>query len=72
MDVDEKATGIAWWLLGFVALLLLLKEPGFSVSSLYLKKPERIMALLMVMTICLLVISFVSYAARGIGDCLAL
>ena len=36
-----------------------LKDPQFLASSLYLKKPERIMALLMVMTVCLLV-----YAAR--------
>ena len=32
-----------------------LKDPQFLASSLYLKKPERIMALLMVMTVCLLV-----------------
>jgi transposase len=32
-----------------------LKDPRFLATSLYLKKPERIMALLMVMTICLLV-----------------
>jgi transposase len=32
-----------------------LKDPRFLASSLYLKKPERIMALLMVMTVCLLV-----------------
>jgi len=32
-----------------------LKDPEFLASSLYLKKPERIMALLMVMTVCLLV-----------------
>jgi transposase len=32
-----------------------LKAPQFLASSLYLKKPERIMALLMVMTVCLLV-----------------
>jgi hypothetical protein len=31
-----------------------LKDPQFLASSLYLKKPERIMALLMVMTVCLL------------------
>jgi hypothetical protein len=35
--------------------LRLLKDPGFLASSLDLKKPERIMALLMVMTVCLLV-----------------
>jgi transposase len=32
-----------------------LKDPQFLASSVYLKKPERIMALLMVMTVCLLV-----------------
>lgn len=32
-----------------------LKDPQFLASSLYLKKPERIMALLLVMTVCLLV-----------------
>ena len=32
-----------------------LKDPQFLASSRYLKKPERIMALLMVMTVCLLV-----------------
>jgi transposase len=32
-----------------------LKEPRFVASSLYLKKPARIMALLMVMTVCWLV-----------------
>jgi transposase len=32
-----------------------LKDPQFLAASFYLKKPERIMALLMVMTVCLLV-----------------
>ncbi len=32
-----------------------LKNPEFLASSLFLKKPERIMALLMIMTICLMV-----------------
>lgn len=31
------------------------KDPPFLASSRYLKKPERMMALLMVMTVCLLV-----------------
>jgi transposase len=30
-----------------------LKDPQFLAASLYLKTPERIMALLMVMTVCL-------------------
>jgi hypothetical protein len=41
-----------------------LKDPQFLVSSLYLKKPERIMALLMVMTVCLLVYASVEYRIR--------
>ena len=32
-----------------------LKDPRFLASTLYLPKPERLMALLMVMTVCLLV-----------------
>jgi transposase len=38
-----------------------LKDPEFLASSLYLKKPERIMALLMVMTVCLLVYAAPKY-----------
>jgi transposase len=41
-----------------------LKDPQFLASSLYLKKPERIMALLMVMTICLLVYAALEYRIR--------
>jgi transposase len=41
-----------------------LKDPGFLASSLYLKKPERIMALLMVMTVCLLVYAALEYRIR--------
>jgi transposase len=41
-----------------------LKDPMFLASSLYLKKPERIMALLMVMTICLLVYAALEYRIR--------
>jgi transposase len=36
----------------------------FLASSLYLKKPERVMALLMVMTICLLVYAALEYRIR--------
>jgi hypothetical protein len=36
----------------------------FLASSLYLKKPERIMALLMVMTVCLLVYAALEYRIR--------
>jgi transposase len=41
-----------------------LKDPHFLASSLYLKKPERIMALLMVMTVCLLVYAALEYRIR--------
>lgn len=41
-----------------------LKDPTFLASSLYLKKPERIMALLMVMTMCLLVYGALEYRIR--------
>lgn len=41
-----------------------LKAPQFFASSLYLKKPERIMALLMVMTVCLLVYAALEYRIR--------
>ena len=41
-----------------------LKAPQFLASSLYLKKPERIMALLMVMTVCFLVYAALEYRIR--------
>jgi transposase len=41
-----------------------LKDPHFLAASLYLKKPERIMALLMVMTVCLLVYAALEYRIR--------
>jgi transposase len=41
-----------------------LKDPQFLASSLYLKKLERIMALLMVMTVCLLVYAALEYRIR--------
>ena len=41
-----------------------LKDPQFLASSLYLKKPQRIMALLMVMTVCLLVYAALEYRIR--------
>jgi transposase len=41
-----------------------LKDPRFLASSLYLKRPERIMALLMVMTLCLLVYAALEYRIR--------
>ncbi len=41
-----------------------LKSPEFLVSSLYLKKPERIEALLMVMTLCLMVYAAIQHRIR--------
>jgi transposase len=41
-----------------------LKDPQFLAASLYLKKPERVMALLMVMTVCLLVYAALEYRIR--------
>jgi transposase len=41
-----------------------LKDPQLFASSLYLTKPERIMALLMVMTVCLLVYAALAYRIR--------
>jgi transposase len=41
-----------------------LKDPQCFASSLSLKKPERIMALLMVMTVCVLVCAAVEYRMR--------
>jgi transposase len=43
-----------------------LKDPQFLAASLSLKKPERIMALLMVMTICLLVYAALEYRIRQV------
>jgi transposase len=41
-----------------------LKHPEFLASALFLQKPERIMALLMVMTLCLLVYAALEYRIR--------
>jgi len=41
-----------------------LKSPDFLTSSLYLKKPERIEALLMVMTCCLMIYAALEYRIR--------
>jgi transposase len=41
-----------------------LKDPMFLASTLYLKRVERIMALLMVMTVCLLVYAALEYRIR--------
>jgi transposase len=42
-----------------------LKSPDFLTSSFYLKKPERIEALLMVMTTCLMVYSALEHKIRA-------
>ena len=42
-----------------------LKDPQFLASSLSRKKPERMMALLMVMTVCLLVYAALEYRIRN-------
>jgi transposase len=44
--------------------LRFLKDPQFLASSLYLKKPERTMALLMVMTVCVLGYAALAYRIR--------
>jgi hypothetical protein len=41
-----------------------LKDPQLLASSLYLKQPERLMALLLVMTVCLLVYAALDYRMR--------
>lgn len=41
-----------------------LKHPEFLASALFLKKPERIMALLMIMTLCLMVYAALEYRIR--------
>jgi transposase len=42
-----------------------IKDDTFEVSSVFLKKPERISALMMVMTLCLMVYSFAQYMLRN-------
>lgn len=42
-----------------------LKDPLFLASALFLKRPERIMALMMVMTLCLLVYAALQFRIRG-------
>lgn len=41
-----------------------LKHPEFLASALFLQKPERIMALLMIMTMCLMVYAALEYRIR--------
>ncbi len=42
-----------------------LKDPYFFTSSLFLKKPQRITALMMIMTLCLLVYAALEHRIRG-------
>lgn len=42
-----------------------IKDNTFEVGSIFLKKPERISALMMVMTLCLMVYSFAQYTLRN-------
>lgn len=42
-----------------------IKDNSFEVSSIFVKKPERISALMMVMTLCLMVYSFAQYTLRS-------
>jgi hypothetical protein len=46
------------------ARLRLLKDPLFLASSVFLKKPERIVALSCVMVLCLLVYGLAEYRVR--------
>jgi len=41
-----------------------LKDPLFHAATLYLKSPKRIMALMMIMTLCLLVYAALEYRIR--------
>ena len=43
-----------------------LKDPMFMASTLFLKSPKRIMALMMVMTLCLLVYAALEYRIRNV------
>lgn len=43
-----------------------LKDPMFMASTLFLKSPQRIMALMMVMTVCLLVYAALEYRIRKV------
>ncbi len=43
-----------------------MKDPLFHASTLYLKSPKRIMALMMIMTLCLLVYSALEYRIRQV------
>lgn len=43
-----------------------IKDPIFLISTIFLKKPERVMALLMVMTVCLLVYAALDYRIQAV------
>jgi transposase len=69
-ELDEHALSPQALLAGYTGQkhaergLRCLKDPLLLASSLYLKKPERSMALLMVMTVCLLVYAALEYRLR--------
>ena len=42
-----------------------IKDNSFEVNSIFVKKPERISALIIVMTLCLMVYSFAQYTLRN-------
>jgi transposase len=69
-ELDERALSLQELLAGYKGQkhakrgFRFLKDPLFLASSLYLKKPQRIMALLMVMTVCLLVYAALEYRIR--------
>jgi transposase len=42
-----------------------IKDDAFEVASIFLKKPERIAALMMIMTLCLMVYNFAQYKLRS-------
>jgi transposase len=43
-----------------------IKDPLFLISTIFLKKPERVMALLMVMSVCLLVYAALEYRIQAV------
>jgi transposase len=69
-ELDAQALPPAEWLAAYKGQsgvergFRFLKDPLFLASSLFLKSPQRIMALLMVMTLCLLVYSALEYRMR--------
>lgn len=69
-ELDAQALPPAEWLAAYKGQsgvergFRFLKDPLFLASSLFLKSPRRVMALLMVMTLCLLVYAALEYRMR--------